>query len=161
MVMTQAELLKAFKEARAAMEAALAGLSDEQLTQPGLEGEWAVQDVLSHLTAWEAELVTGLAKVKSGQKPGKTQWTMAEINAQNAKWYAENKDRPLERVRADFHGVRKQTLRQIEALTDADVAQPRAFLDQGTIADWALTWVIEHETEHARHITEWKKTLPA
>jgi uncharacterized damage-inducible protein DinB len=139
------------------MEAALAGLSDEQLTQPGLEGEWSVQDVLSHLTAWEAELVTGLSKVRRGQKPGKTRWTAAEINDQNAKWYAENKGRPLERVLADFHGVRKQSLRQVESLTDQDIAEPRAFLNQGTIADWALTWVIEHETEHAHHIAEWRK----
>lgn len=157
--MTRDELLNAFKEARARMEAALAGLSEEQLTRPGLEGEWSVQDVLSHLTAWEAELVTGLARLRRGQKPGKTRWTTAEINEQNAKWYAENKGRPLERVLADFHGVRKQSLRQVEALTDSDLAEPRAFLNQATLADWALTWVIEHETEHAHRIAEWKETL--
>jgi uncharacterized protein (TIGR03083 family) len=155
--MKRDEVLNALKESRAKMEAALAGLSDEQLAAPGLEGGWSVKDVLSHLTAWEAELVTDLARVKRGQKPGKTQWTNDEINAQNAKWHKENRNRPLDRVLADFQGVRRQSLRQIESLTDKDIAAPRAFLNKQTIADWVREWVTDHEIEHAHHIAEWKK----
>jgi uncharacterized protein (TIGR03083 family) len=155
--MTSAELVAALEAARAEMDAALAGLSDAQLTAPGAAGDWSVKDVLSHLTAWEAELVTGLAKFRRGQSAGKTDYTSAEIQAQNTRWHAENQGRPLERVLADFRGVRKQTLRQIEALTKTDLNAPRPWLRQQTIVDWVKSWVLEHEIEHARHLAEWRR----
>lgn len=83
--MTRAHLLQALANSRAALEAAFAGLSEAQLRQPGASGEgdqpgsWAVRDVLAHCAAWEAELVTALAKLRRGLKPGKTDYSSAEI----------------------------------------------------------------------------------
>lgn len=157
---TPAELSAALQATRTEMEAALAGLSAAQLGAPGAAGaDWSAKDLLAHLTAWEAELVTGLAKFRNGQKPGKTDYTAAEIEAQNARWHAENRDRPAERVLADFHGVRKQLLRQIEALPAKELDAPRAWLQQKSIAHWVTAWIVEHEREHAQHLTAWRQTL--
>ena len=55
--MTRDEILEALHASRAQVEAALTGLTDAQLIEPGALGEWSVKDILSHLTAWEAEAV--------------------------------------------------------------------------------------------------------
>lgn len=154
--MQATELVAKLQAARADLEAALAGLEPEQLLTPGVLGAWTVKDVLAHLTAWEVELVTGLAKFKRGVSPGKTQYTPAEIEAQNTRWHAEAQSRPLDRVLADLRGVRRQTLRQLETLTERDLNAPRAWLRDSTIAEWVLTWVVEHETEHAQHLAHWR-----
>ena len=114
-------------------------------------------EALAHLTGWEVELVTNLAKFRRGQKPGKTNYTPAEINAQNARWQAESQSRSLVQVRADYQGVRKQTIRQVEALSAAELDAPRAWLGQASIRQWVLTWVVEHEQEHAHLLTEWRR----
>jgi uncharacterized protein (TIGR03083 family) len=159
--MKPAELAAALEAARAETEAVLDGLTEAQLTQPGAAGDWAVKDVLAHVTAWEAELVTGLAKVRQGRLPGKTNYTPDEIQAQNTRWHAENQGRPLARVLADFRGVRKQTLRQIRALTEQDLNAPRPWLRQGTVVDWVNGWVLEHEVEHTHHLAQWRRGLGA
>lgn len=159
--MTPAELSAALEAVRDEMETVLAGLTETQLTQPGALGDWTVSEVLAHITAWEAELVTGLAKVRQGKPPGKTDYTSAEIEAQNARWRAENRGRPLERVLADFRGVRRQTIRQIESVSDKDLNAPRPWLRQSSMVDWVKTWVLEHEEEHVRHLAEWRRNLGA
>lgn len=161
--MTSAELLQALTDSRAALEAAFVGLSEAQLQQPGATGEgaqpgsWAVRDVIAHCAAWEAELVTALAKLRRGSKPGKTDYSLAEIRAFNEKVYQENRKRPLETVLADFRGVRQQLLRQLDGLSEADLNAPRPWLDQHSLADWITGWVVQHETDHAAQIAAWRK----
>ncbi|MBP7693159.1 MAG: DinB family protein [Anaerolineales bacterium] len=155
--MLPTDLAAALTAARAAMETALAGLPDAHYLTPGAAGPWTVKDVLAHLTHWEVDLVTSLAKFRRGQSPGKTIYTTAEINAQNARWHTESQARSLSQVQADYHGVRKQTIRQVEALTEPDLNAPRAWLKQDTIRHWVLAWVVEHEQEHAQHLTEWRR----
>ena len=156
--MTRDEILKTLRASRAQVEAVLTGLTHAQLTEPGALGEWSVKDLLSHLTAWEAEAVTVLAKVKRGQKPGKIPWEPAEVDALNAKWYKENKSRPLERVLADFRGVRAQMLRQVEALTDNDLAEPRPWFGQRALLEMIKAETFEHEAEHLPHLLEWRRS---
>jgi uncharacterized protein (TIGR03083 family) len=157
--MNRDELLSALRDSRAQVEAALSGLADAQLTGPGALDEWSVKDILSHLTAWEAEAVTVLAKVKRGLKPGKLPSAQAEVDALNAKWYKENKRRPLDRVLADFRGVRAQMIRQVESLSDDDLAAPRPWFDGGTLGELVKSETVEHEAEHLPHLLEWRRKV--
>lgn len=156
--MNKTELLQALAEARAELEAVLAGVPEAEWLTPGAAGDdWTVKDVLSHLTACEAEVVTGLARVRRGKPPGKVNYTPDEIQAQNARWHAENKDRPLDRVRADFQGVRKQLIRQVESFTEQELAAPRRWLKAAGLADWVHEEIVEHEVEHARDLRAWSQ----
>lgn len=154
--MTKAELLRALTDARQQLDATLAGLTEAQLTQPGVVSDWSVKDALTHITAWAAELVTGLAKLKRGVKGLRLNYTAAETDAMNDKIYRENKNRPLHRVLADYHGVHKQLLRQIEALSDKDILTPGPWGKQPQ-GEWISDWVADHEREHAEQIAVWRK----
>jgi uncharacterized protein (TIGR03083 family) len=157
--MTRDEILKALRASRAQVEAALTGLTDAQLIEPGVLGEWSVKDILSHLTAWEAEAVTVLAKVQRGRKPGKIPGEPAEVDALNAKWYKENRTRPLDRVLADFRGARAQMLRQVESFTDQDLTEPKPWFGKRALVELIESETFEHEAEHLPHLLEWRRKL--
>jgi uncharacterized protein (TIGR03083 family) len=156
-MMNRDEILKTLRDSRARMEAALEGVTDAQMVEPGALDEWSLKDVLFHLTAWEAEAVTVLAKVKRGVHPGKVAWTDSEVDAQNAKWYKENKNRPLEKILADFHAVRKQMIRQVESLSAEELSAPRPWINNRTLARLIQVYTFEHETEHCEQILEWRQ----
>jgi hypothetical protein len=112
--------------------------------------------VLAHLTVCEAELVAGLSRGRRGQSPGQVLYTGAEVQAQNEKWQAESRDRPLDRVLADFRGVRGQLVRQPESLSDQDLNAPRPWYQNRTIADWVQDELVAHDREHAAGLAEWR-----
>lgn len=160
--MRKSELLIALDSSRQQLLAAMDGLSEEQMTAPGMAGDWSVKDLLSHLTAWEAELVTMLAQARQGKKPPFADIPASKTDELNAKWRAETKDRPLDRALADFHGVRKQTIRQIESFSDNELSDPKLYkwLKDSPLWKWIAAETFEHEAEHAEQIRQWRASLP-
>lgn len=154
--MNRTDLLKALADSHAEVAAALAGLTEAQLTEPGVVEDWTLKDILAHLTAWEVELVTALGKLARGQTPKPVGETDAETDALNAKWHKEYHARPLDRVLADFQAVRPQTIRQVERLTEAELTAPRKWLKGGTLEALILSETIEHDAEHLPHIRDWR-----
>ena len=156
--MKKHELLTALKTEREKLLATIEGLPDQVLINEGVLGEWTIKDLLAHLTVWEAELVTLIAFTRQGKRP-KISITGRDVDELNAKWYAENKSRPLDRVLADFHGVRKQTIRQVETLNEADLTDSQKYPWLNNIPLWK--WIAEdsfaHDAEHAVHIREWRE----
>ncbi len=53
--MDKQQLLKRLEKAWAAIEESYDGLSDSQLTEPCVIGNWSVKDILAHVTTWEEE----------------------------------------------------------------------------------------------------------
>lgn len=155
--MTRDELMDALRQARARLDSAIEGLSPDELTTPGPVGDWSVKDLLAHVTAWDVDLLTNLGKVKRGQKPGRTAWDGAGIQAQNEAWHAELKDRALERVLADYDGVHQQLLRQVENLTDAELAAPAPWLQGRPLFRYFVDHVVTHEAEHGAELEAWRK----
>ena len=154
--MKRTELLTQLIKSRAALQAVLDDLSETHTLTPGADGAWSVRDVLAHITAWEVDMLTNLGKVKRGAKPGTTAWTTAAIEKQNAVWHAEMKDRPLRNVLADLDGVRKQTLRVLEGMSDQEAAQPAAWLQGRSLAEYIETLTLAHEREHLDHLRHWR-----
>ena len=151
------ELLTVLEDTRTELETVLVDLDETQLVATDTCGTWSIKDVLAHLTACEAEIVTGLSRIRRGQDPGKVLYTDAEIQAQNEKWWAESRDRPLDRVLADFYGVRKQIIQQLESLNDQDINASRSWFQGRTIADWVQDEIVKHDREHTAELVEWRK----
>ncbi|HSB90831.1 MAG TPA: DinB family protein [Anaerolineales bacterium] len=157
--MNKGELLKAMEASRAELLAALAGLSDENLLEPGVVGEWSVRDVLQHISLWEAEAVKLLMHVQQRRKPTGDRWSgKLDLDSLNARWHAETKDRPLAAVRPDFEAVRQQTIRRLNDLSDADLANPRLlpWLKGRPVWQYVFEDTAEHEQEHAAQIRAWR-----
>lgn len=156
--MDKAQLLEALQVGREKILQAIEGLSEAEMGQPGVVGEWSVKDILVHLTRWEAELVKLLWQAAQGVKPTTVHFTSPSVDEINARWYTESRDRPLSLVFQDFHAVRTQTLRRVKELPE------KALIDQDYFP-WAESqplwkWIscdsFEHEAEHAAQIRSWR-----
>jgi len=156
--MEKKEIIEKLKNSRAAFLDAIDGLSDDAMLEPGVVGEWSVRDLLVHLTLWEAGLVTLLFHIKEGRKPPPDEKAAETMDQKNARWHAENKDRPLDLARADFIAVRKQTLRRVRALTQAEFekADKLAWLEGAPLSKWIASDTFDHEAEHIQQIRAWR-----
>ena len=155
--MNRVELTEALEAARAKLDAALEGLNAEELTAPGAVGDWSVKDVLAHVTACDVDLLTNLGKVRRGLKPGRTQLNKAEVQAQNEAWYKELRDRPLERVLADYDAVHAQVLKAVQASGDKELAAPADWLQGRPLYQYFVDEIVSHEDEHGVELAEWRK----
>ena len=66
------ELLEHYHKMRAALVAAVEGLSDAQLSEPSLDG-WSVKDHLTHLAAWDEIRASEIERISAGHA---TAWRM-------------------------------------------------------------------------------------
>ena len=155
--MTKRELLLAIQQERAAFEAAWAGLTPEQMTAPGVMGEWSVKDLLGHVAMWESRLVTILYSVERGVAP-KTLGS-SEVDRVNAESYVEQRERPLDRVLADFHAVHVQLLKRLDALADRDLSDSKRFpwMEGEPLEKLVAGDTFEHYAEHRPAIEAWRK----
>lgn len=151
-------VMDALEDEREKFMEAIDGLTEAQMIEPGVSGDWSIKDILYHLSMWEAELVRLLWQASHGDKPTTAQIVGEPVDTVNAVWYAQGKDRPLERVLDDFAAVRKQTVRRVEALSDKDFDDPRRYpwLNERPLWDWIATDSFEHESEHAEQIRQWR-----
>ncbi len=156
--MNKDDLIVAITDERAKFMSSIDGLSPEDMQKPGVVGNWSVKDILSHISLWEAELVKFLWLSHQGQTPNSLQLTVSSVDAVNARWYNENRNRPLDRILDDFQNVYKQCLLRIEAFLDKDLTDPQRYTWQKGRALWE--WIAEdtfrHEAEHGAQIQAWR-----
>ena len=157
--MTQDEILDALEDERENFLEAIDGLSDEQLQEPGVVGDWSVKDIMFHLTMWEAELVKLLWQAAQGIKPTTAHFSKTPVDELNAAWSVQSPGRTLEQVIDDFAGVRKQTSRRVSAFKDKDLTDPQRFswLKDHPLWVWIAEDSFKHEAEHTAQIHAWRE----
>src|SRR3954462_3590778 len=67
--MNRQQLLTKLDKAWVELEESYAGLSDAQLAESGVVGDWSVKDILAHVTTWEEEALKYLPLIVEGGKP--------------------------------------------------------------------------------------------
>jgi hypothetical protein len=134
----------------------LTDLPPEQLSQPGVTGTWSVKDILAHLVAWEAEVVTALNQVQNRQVPSIIR--IEDIDEWNEKQYHTNAERPLEAIRTDLAGVHKMLHHMIDEFDERALTDNRRYswMEGEPLLFLVEDAVILHEQEHADEIRAWR-----
>src|SRR5436189_3452043 len=57
------------QDARERLLASFEGLSDEEMIQPGVAGQWSVRDNLAHIAAWDRAVTAGFREMLDGKRP--------------------------------------------------------------------------------------------
>jgi hypothetical protein len=159
--MKKDELLDALEDGREDTLEVIAGLSDEDLERPGCVGEWSVKDLLIHISRREAELVKMLWQIKQGQRPTSQQFAKTPVDEINRLWVEEYHQRPLELALDDFESVRRQTIRRVQAFSNAELTDPRRYpwQQERPLFDWIAEDSFRHEEEHSGQIRAWREAL--
>jgi hypothetical protein len=106
---------------------AIEPLPDEALLAPNAVAEWSVAGLLGILTAWDAEVVTGLMRLEQNKKPEKLLAALAQSEAYNQRAYADNLTRDLDVIFDDFFRVRRQLEEWLEYFSNKDMASPTRY----------------------------------
>ena len=143
-------ILEALDETRERLLRALELLPDDALLEPGAVGEWSIAAVLDHMTAWESELVTALMRIDQGKKPARLLEIDADVDGYNARRFAENRGRSLDRIFDDLQRVRLQLEQWLEEFSARDLTDPGRYRWAQNKPLWQIIKAnsFGHEAEH-------------
>jgi hypothetical protein len=158
--MTKDELIQKIESEWDNLQASLDGLTEEQMHQPGVVGEWTIKDILAHITAWQTRLITTLFKAERGVTPEMTE-AGKTVDQMNEKFYREMKDRSFDQVWDDLDSSYHQLLSRLEGWKEKDLFDPKRFkwMKGDPFAAYIAGDSYEHYEEHAAQIRAWRKTI--
>jgi hypothetical protein len=120
-------ILDTLDETRERLLVAVEPLDDEALLMKQVVGDWSITDVLTNLTAWESELVTGLMKLDQNKRPGKLLDTLADPDGYDRSFYEQIQDRDLDQVFEDLQLVRVQLEDWLSGFSESDLTKPKRY----------------------------------
>jgi hypothetical protein len=149
-IMKKQQLLAKLEKEWTAFNASYADLSEAQLTEPGVMGEWSVKDIIAHVSTWEEEALTYLPLILVGRKPPRYV-QFGGLDAFNARMTEHKRSLALSEVltqRDDTHQRLITYLQEIpeEHFTGETRFRHRLRLDTSS-----------HYTLHTRAIQEWQR----
>ncbi len=151
--LTHATLLRELRASHAALTARIAPLTDAQMTAPGVNGAWAMRDMLAHLTAWQRRALALLEAARDGTTPDAFYTDSTderEIDRRNAAFFAESRMRPLATVLAEWHATEAAIEAAAPAVSEDDLNATGRFpwLHGRTLAGNVVGETYEHTGDH-------------
>lgn len=129
------------------------GLSDAQMLEPGVVGDWSVKDILAHVTTWELEARKHLPEIAAGKPQQRYKDVYGGLDAFNALKFEVNRERSLAEVRSRLTETHAQLLDYLETVPDELLHSRERFRTR-------LRWdTYSHYPIHAEHIREWRAEL--
>jgi len=143
------QLILEVKAARERVMAAVAGLSEDQMSRPELGG-WSVKDHLVHLTACDEFRFYEIGRISRGARPAFVNMNSEQTDAWNALVVTLRQHLPTAQVMADLEFARALVL---EAIAQA----PERALSPEAYGHFPVDGSIPHDLEHAASITAWRE----
>jgi hypothetical protein len=138
---------------RAATLALLARLPEAVLRRSRTQGAWSIQDVLTHIAAWEEEGARRLALIRRGQAHRMVWYeTMADADRYNARAVRAARRASFGATRRRLDRARRGLVRALKRLPAPALGDPGHALP---VTVWLREFAWTHETGHRRAIREW------
>ncbi|MBN1310066.1 MAG: ClbS/DfsB family four-helix bundle protein [Anaerolineae bacterium] len=160
---SKAALLDKLHSAHADLYAAIDGLSEEQLTRPGVVGGWSVKDLIAHFTYWERRAAFLLQSAIDGYQADDDIWKTGSVDAQNERNFNDNRDLPLAAVLDGSQDILETLLSLIERLPEESLADTSQFgwSQDETLGQRIASETYEHiKEEHWPDLQAWLDSLP-
>lgn len=151
--LSKTELLGKVRQSHDDLVNPLYALNMQQMTSPGVhaDSEWAMKDVLTHLTACMEVTISelpGHERIPHPLEANEGESWDSQMERINEYYYQQNKDKPAPVVIAEFDKTYQQIMREIEALSNAQLADPK-------VQELILTDIAGHFDEHRGFIQDW------
>ncbi len=132
--------------------ASYAGLSDQQMQEPAVCGDWSVRDVLAHVAVWDGECLDVLPSIAAGRDE-QTDDEREGIDAFNARKTEELRGMPLGDVRELLDDSHRQLLDYVHGLAPESITAENEEAFRERLA--SDTW--NHYPEHAAAIRAFRE----
>jgi hypothetical protein len=143
-------LLRRLEAAWSDFRESYAGLSEEEVLQPGVTGQWSVKDIVAHVTTWEEETLTHLPGVLRGEKYPLYSVKYGGIDAFNALMTAQKKNLSPPEVFRQQDEVHRRLLRFIETVPEELLGSTTRFRHRLRMDTYS------HYPKHAAAIRKWR-----
>jgi hypothetical protein len=150
--MKKYQLLERLEKAWATLQESYTGLSDPQLMEPVVVGEWSVKDILAHVTTWEEEALKYLPLILTGGRPPRY-IQYGGIDAFNAKMAEQNRDMELSDVLRQLDETHHRLLDYLQSVPEEHFTRETPFRHRLRLDTYS------HYRLHARAIWEWRERL--
>jgi uncharacterized damage-inducible protein DinB len=156
-LMDRATFLAILQRERAAWDALLAEVSElgeARISQPGINGEWSVKDIVAHVTWYEREMI---AMLQTRALEGSTLWELSH-DQRNMTLFEQHRGQPLAEVLADARQTFADLVALMEGLAEKDLHDASRY--RAMPPDWTPWEVLAdnsymHYPQHAPAIRAW------
>lgn len=138
-------LLQHYRQMREELLTAIAGLSDEQMTERSLDG-WSIKDHLAHLALWDDIRASEVVRISAGHD---SVWLMTDEQDRAFNELGHELRRAL-----SLEQVRWELATSLEKLLDAISAATARGLDASLYGEAGLR--SSHEAQHEAWIKRWR-----
>lgn len=153
----RAEILRDLDEAWADLQTVIGSLSEVEMHQPGITGDWSVRDLLGHMAFWARRGSEALRLLAAGRESEiETPANEQELDAWNASEAAGRGDLTPAEALAECT-LSHQAARS--ALEAADQERLGIEVKGWTMAHRFAEDTSRHYHEHAEHIRAWQRQL--
>ena len=149
--MDRRQLLRRIDRAWRDFQDSHAGLSNEQMLEPGVTGAWSVRDIIAHVTSWDEEALKHLPLVLKGGKPPRYSLTYGGIDAFNALMTEQKKDLSLPEVLRQMNDTHRRVLNLIESAPESQLKGETRFRHRLRLDTYG------HYPKHAQAIRKWRE----
>jgi len=136
--MTKQQLLDKLERAWADLKASFSGMSEAQMTTPGVTGDWSVKDILAHVTTWEEEALRMMPVILENKTPPRYADQYGGLNAFNAQMSAQKRDH-------------RRLIEYVQRAPDDQITRETRFRRRLRLDTYS------HYPEHARAIRAWRE----
>ncbi len=102
------KLLTRLDTAWTAFKESYASLTETQLLEPGVTGDWSARDIIAHVTTWEEEALKHLPLIIAGGRPPRYSTAYGGIDAFNAQTTERKRDLSLADVRRQQEEIHRR-----------------------------------------------------
>ncbi len=156
--LTSAQLLEAMRTARANWEALLAEAGEARLTEPGVEGDWSLKDIIAHITYFETWAADNVRAFRRGEPRPQSEYKGLDVDEENARIYERMRAKSLPQVLQESQISFQRSIEAVQGLRDEDLYDP-AFT-RVPDADWTVFDLVEgdtfeHYNDHIKSVRAW------
>ncbi len=149
--MDRSQFLKRLDKAWGILKASYADLSDSELMEPGVTGEWSIRDIIAHVTWWEEEALTHLPLILAGGRPPKYSVKYGGIDAFNAQMTQHRRNLSLSTVLRQRDETHCRLIDFIQSVREEQFIRETRFRRRLRLDAYG------HYPKHAEAIGKWRE----
>jgi len=138
----------------------LAGLTEEQITNPNLPANWSIKDVVAHLWGWQQVTLARAEAAVNDEEPKYPDWPEtswadpeADVDQTNAWIYETNRDKPWASVYAEWKTQFQRLFVLWDQIPEKDLFQEGRYtwMEEYPLSE-SLLGTYEHHAEHLEEL---------
>ncbi len=148
--MNKQQLLERVDKAWEDLKQSYAGLSEHELTEAGVMGDWSVKDIIAHVTWWEEEALKYLPVLLKGGTPPRYSALYGGIDAFNTLMTQRKRSLSLAEVLQERNDTHRRLIKFIQDAPEDQCRREDGFRRRLRLDTYA------HYSLHAEAIRRWR-----